>query len=155
MNIFLKLNCPRLYIEVNVLFPDQAVKLPTATSSSLRHYSLRTDTQKLLFKNGCITNVIAILEKLLEKSPIKYRGWRAPSSVSPFNMAIQQKKSIQVFKYLCDKLYDNVYRAQSKKNWHLLQSNFWWWIMKVIGIRKKFSLGPFWYRIIYAIFLHN
>ena len=108
---FQKPNCPRLYIEVNVLLPDQAVKLPTATSSSLPHCSLRhldvTDTEKLLFKNDCITAVIAILQKLLERSPIKYRQCRAPSSVSPFHMASLQNESIQGFSYLCDKLYEH------------------------------------------------
>ena len=94
---FQKPNCPRLYIEVNALLPNQAVKLPTATSSSPRHCSMRhldvTDIE---------TAVIAILQKLLERSPIKYRLCRAPSSVSPFNMASQQNKSIQGLSYLCD-----------------------------------------------------
>ena len=93
--------------KVDVLLPDRAIKLPTATSSALRHLEA-TETEKLIFKKDCKTAVIAILQKLLERSPIKYKMCRAASSISPSNMVSEKKRrSIQGFTYICDKLYDH------------------------------------------------
>ena len=51
--------------------PHELVKLPTASKSSLSSLQA-SNTKKLKFKGECAALVKGIVEKLQEKSPLKY-----------------------------------------------------------------------------------
>ena len=87
------------------ILPDWSVKLPTATCSKLRLAKMK-EMEKGKFRRECKEVVIVLLEKLMEKSPLRYKICCLLSCVSPFNMAIQKSRSVKLFPALVDMLFD-------------------------------------------------
>ena len=82
--------------EKNDLLPDRVVKLSTATSNKLRHSSM-TEVEKMKFRRDCKEAIITLLEKLLERSPLKYKICRLASCVNPGNMVEDKIRSKRLF----------------------------------------------------------
>ena len=86
----------------NHLRPE-SIKLPTATKTLLS--SLQASlTKKLKFKEECVAFVKGIVEKLQERSPLKFVFVRSLSSLVPKNM-IESKNCSSKFEKVVDKLY--------------------------------------------------
>ena len=56
--------------KANLLLPKD-LKLPVATAHALSNQKIN-DTQKLSFKTDCLNALVALLQKLQERSPLKY-----------------------------------------------------------------------------------
>ena len=86
------------------ILPDSPVKLPAGTSSKLQLAKMK-EMEKGKFRREC-KEVVIVLEKLMEKSPLQYKIFRLSSCVSPVNMAIQKNRSVKLFSALVDILFD-------------------------------------------------
>jgi hypothetical protein len=82
----------------------ELVDLGTATKDILRKFT-GGDNKKRLFKKQCVLMLAAILEKIQERSPLKYAIVRYASCISPSKMVRQKRISIQMFSVLADKLF--------------------------------------------------
>ena len=77
----------------------ELVNLGTATKDALRKSSTN-DVKKQQFKKECVLMLAAILEKIKERSPLKYALVRYASCLSPLKMVRQKEISIQMFNVL-------------------------------------------------------
>ena len=82
----------------------ELVNLGTATKDVLRKSSTN-DVKKKQFKKECVLMLAAILEKIQERSPLKYAIVRYASCLSPLKMVRKKETSIQMFNVLADKLF--------------------------------------------------
>ena len=83
--------------------PPESIKLPTATKAFLSTLQASL-TKKLKFKGECAALVKEIVEKLQEKSPLKYLFVRSLSSIVPKNM-IENNNCSSNFEKVVDRLY--------------------------------------------------
>ena len=86
------------------LLPCESIKLLTATKDLLKS-SLLKNNKKWLFKNDCKAMIIAMLQKIQDKCPLKYAVARFASSISPSQMVGHKEKCDDSFCRLVDKLY--------------------------------------------------
>ena len=84
--------------------PCELIKLPTATKDLLKS-SLVENDKKRLFKNDCKAMIIAMLQKIQDKCPLKYAVACFASSISPSQMVGHKEKCDDSFRRLVDKLY--------------------------------------------------
>ena len=82
--------------------PPESVKLPTATKTLLSSHQASL-TKKLQFEGECAAIVKGIVQKLQERSPLKYFFVRSLSSLVPKNM-IESKNCPSKFEIIEDKL---------------------------------------------------
>ena len=86
------------------LLPCELIKLPTATKDLLKTSLLKND-KKQLFKNDYKAMIIAMLQKIQDKCPLKYAVAHFASSISPSEMVGHKEKCDDSFCRLVDKLY--------------------------------------------------
>ena len=95
----------KLYVtkKENQLLADQ-INLGTAVKYSLLSKGV-TESAEHKFKEDCITMLVKIVEKLQERSPLKYMVVRNTACLSPINMVNNKEVAVARFAQLDEKLH--------------------------------------------------
>ena len=88
--------------------PITTVNLPTAAATLLCSGSF-SDAQKVSVKKAFIALMKKIIEKIQQRSPLKYLIVHSAASLSPSNMADQQKRCLSCFSLLVNRLHKDKY----------------------------------------------
>ena len=88
-----------------IFLTNDSIKLPTATSSALRQLDVKS-TVKYAFRKDCAEILVTFLKKLLERSPLSSKLFRAFASLSPVNMIRYRERSIAKFALVVDMIFD-------------------------------------------------
>lgn len=92
-------------IEAN-LCSTKSINLGVATSAALKKSSM-SDLQQLRFRQDCKVFVKGTVDKIIERSPLKYPLTRAASSLSPSVICRSKKLAEQRMGQLVQQLYDS------------------------------------------------
>lgn len=88
----------------NNLCPCELIKLPTATKALVVKAELPTQKKRNFLKD-CQAMIVAVLQKIQEKCPLKYGIVRYSSSLSPSKIITQKEMCRDNFGKLAEKIY--------------------------------------------------
>lgn len=84
--------------------PISSVKLTTATESFLTASGVK-DSNKLQFRKECVILLVKMIEKLQERSPMKYQIVRCMTSLVPKNLVSNEEECVLKFGKMVDKMF--------------------------------------------------
>ena len=104
LRTLMKMFVKRELLDAENRMSSELTNLPTATKNLLKSGVLHED-KKRRFRKVCMSMLVAIVQNLQERSPLKYLLVRCASCLSPIQMVRKKEECNTRFTSLVDKLY--------------------------------------------------